>query len=597
MNTIEHKFRDEIEVEGMWVTIEQGQYVFFSMLQVSLLLVFGLWDIVPHKLLVIWVSLLSGINFSRWMVMRFYYTHKNTLAANIRQFKRIILFVAVLSGFCWGMGIIKFMVPSQPASVLVISIALVIDVVGAMLIWFCYLPAVIVNSFPAAMPLVILLFLQGGKTYVATSLLLSLLTIFGVISSRKLTGMLNYALLLNFENAALRQESEEKSKLLGKSLVDAEQANAAKTRFLAAASHDLRQPIHALGLFFAELSDRVYSPETALVIGQVEDSIAAINSMLNALLDVSKLDAGIVKPTVEPVALSDLFARLQTEFQPIALENQNELHVRPTAAIVDTDPAMLERMLRNLIGNALRYTGNGRIVVAARPRGQEIEIQVLDTGSGIPDDQLEEIFVEFHQLQNPARDRRQGLGLGLAIVKRLARLLRHEIKVTSRLGQGSCFSITLPLAHEAADSVSGPLTEKASLLNDSLAGHQVLVLDDDIAVLEGMRGLLTRWGCQVITAGSPTEAENKLVGATQKLDLLVVDYRLPDHVSGIEVAGTLQNRLGYPVAVLIITGDTGPERLQEADASGYPLLHKPVQPAKLRSTLQYLLSKRGVDKP
>ena len=698
MNIIEQKFRDEIDIERLWVTTEQGRYMFFSMLSISILLVFGLWDTATHTQLLVWFSLLLAFNFFRWMVLRFYCTHKEVLVADTRKFKRLMLFGSALGSSCWVMGIVWFLVPSEPINVLIISVALIIQIVGAMLTWFCYLPAVIIVSFPAALSLVGLLFLQGGKTYIATSLMLLLLTIFGVTSSKKLAGMLNHALLLNFENVALRQESEEKSLLLETALEnmdqgismsdkddrlrmwnrqfthllgeagakvapntnlssllnaadppfqiysegpteyrlpdgqvyeirqaqleqggrvltytdisdlikreqalekarkDAERANVAKTRFLAAASHDLRQPIHALGLFFAELSDRVYSPETALVIGQVEDSISAINSMLNALLDVSKLDAGVVKPTIEPVALSELFGRLQAEFQPIALENHNELHIRPALAIVNTDPTMLDRMLRNLIGNALRYTENGRIVVAARPRGQHIEIQILDNGSGIPEDQLDEIFVEFHQLKNPARDRRQGLGLGLAIVKRLAGLLHHEIRVTSRLGRGSCFSITLPIAHETTDSVSGPLTEKSYLLNTSLIGRQVLVLDDDIAVLQGMQGLLTRWGCQVITATTPVEAEYKLAANEQKMDLLIIDYLLPDHVSGIEVARQLQNRLGYPVAALIITGDTGPERLQEADASGYPLLHKPVQPAKLRSTLQYLLSKLNAER-
>jgi len=552
---------------------------------------------------------------------------------------------------------------------------------------------VIAISLPPTLPLIGLLFMQGDKIYIAISFIFLVMTFLIVTITLKLAGMLNHALRLNFENGALRQESEEKSILLETALEnmgqgicmtdkddrlrmwnrqfidllgpagakasnnanlsailkvadpslqasaegytehrlqdgrvyvirqskldqggrvltytdisdrikrehalekarkEADQANAAKTRFLASASHDLRQPIHALGLFFAELSDRVRSPETALVIGQVEDSIAAINSMLNALLDVSKLDAGIVRPVIEPFALGELFARLQAEFQPIALENRNELLIRPALAIVNTDPAMLERMLRNLIGNALRHTENGRILVAARRYGQQVKIQILDNGPGIPEDQLDEIFIEFHQLHNPARDRRQGLGLGLAIVKRLANLLHHEVKVVSRLGRGSCFSITLPLAPPTAECKSRKFIERADRPSYSLTGRQVLVLDDDIAVLEGMQGLLSRWGCQVITAGSPVEAEDKLAANAQKLELLIIDYRLPDNVSGIDVARRIQSRLGYPVAVLIITGDTGPERLREADVSGFPLLHKPVQPAKLRSTLQYLISK------
>jgi signal transduction histidine kinase len=626
------------------------------------------------------------------MVLQFFYNHKSVLTANIKQVKRFLLFSAALVGLCWGMAAVWFLVPSQPTNVMIMVITLNIEVIGGVLTWFCYLPAAIAILVPIALPLVYFLLLEGGNAYIATSLILSLLTILALKSSMNIAKMLNHALNLNFENAALRKESEEKSllletalenmsqgismsdqddrlrmwnqqftSLLGEtgarvitdaklsSLLEAadpplilgteggaeyqmhsgqvyeirqaqltqggrvltytdisdrikreqalEKANAAKTRFLAAASHDLRQPIHALGLFFAELSDRVYCPETALVIGQIDDSIAAINSMLNALLDISKLDAGVVKPCFEPVPLGELFARLQMEFQPIALENQNVLYILPTSAIINSDPAMLERMLRNLIGNALRYTNHGRVVVAARHRGEQLEIQVRDNGTGIPDDQLEEIFVEFHQLQNPARDRRQGLGLGLAIVKLLAQLLHYEIKVTSRLGQGSCFSIILPLTVQTPKLDTEQVPERPRLLNNVLVGRLVLVLEDDSAVLEGMRGLLTRWGCQVITASSAAEAESKFSSIEQTVDLLLIDYRLPDNVSGIEVARQLQERLGYSVSVLIVTGDTGPDRLREADASGFPLLHKPVQPAKLRSCIQYLLSKQRGNQP
>jgi len=378
---------------------------------------------------------------------------------------------------------------------------------------------------------------------------------------------------------------------LKKARKEAIEANCAKIRFLATASHDLRQPIHALGLFFAELSDRVRSPQTERVIGQIEDSIDAINTMLNALLDVSKLDAGIVKPEVQLYSLNELFSRLNAEFQSIDLENNNTLSIRPTQSIIETDPAMMERMLRNLIANALRYTRNSKVLVAARPNGENLVIKVLDTGPGIPENQLENIFVEFHQLHNPARDRRQGLGLGLAIVKRLASLLQHDIKVVSKLGHGSCFSITLPLASMPMATEFSKNKATVASLKNTLAGRRLLVLDDDIAVRAGMEGLLTQWGCEVITVNSSAEATVKLKADQSTIDLIIVDYRLPEAKSGIDIARSLKAELDYPVGVLIITGDTGPERLQEAEASGFPLLHKPVQPAKLRSTLQYLINK------
>ena len=693
MDTIEQKFQNEIEVERLWITTKQGEYVVFTMLPISLLLIVALWDTATHELLLLWFILLTLINLFRWRILHFYHSHKDVLIKDVEKFKFLLLLGSALIGLCWMLVMVWFLVPSDPTNVLIISIALIIQIVGAVATWYCYLPAVLIISLPPTLLLIGFIFLQDNKIYLATGLIFSLMAISTIITSVKLARMLSHALHLSFENVALRKETEEKTLLLetalenmghGISMSDrddrlrmwnrqfinllgaaggkvtananlstilssadppldvqadgktkyhlpdgqvyvirqttleqggrvltyqdvtdlynreqalekaskeAVQANAAKTRFLASASHDLRQPIHALGLFFAELSERVRNPETDQVIGQVEDSIAAINSMLNALLDISKLDAQIVLPTIEPFELADLFIRLQSEFQPIALETHNALSIRMPSIRVNTDPVMLERMLRNLIGNALRYTQNGRVLVAARPRGLQVEIKVIDTGKGIPEDQLDDIFIEFHQLHNPERDRRQGLGLGLAIVKRLANLLHHDLKVTSKVGRGSCFSISLPLAIKTTHAQSTHHDETAVPHNYSLAGHQVLILDDDIAVLKGMDGLLTRWGCQVLSASSTTEALEQVAACKSKLSLLIVDYRLPNNMSGIDVAKELQEQLGYPIAILIVTGDTGPERLREAKASGYPLLHKPVQPAKLRSTLQYLFSK------
>jgi len=392
---------------------------------------------------------------------------------------------------------------------------------------------------------------------------------------------------------------------------EAEQANAAKTRFLATASHDLRQPIHALGLFFANLTDRIRNNETAPLIQQIEDSIETIDSMLNALLDISKLDAGVVHPRVGPVAVAELFKRLanehqsnpfgvllerrlfkhqETEHPSAARETGNVLRICPSRAIVQSDPTMLERILRNLISNALRYTRNGRILVGTRRRGDQLRIEVHDTGPGIPANQLGNIFLEFHQLGNLERNHHQGLGLGLAIVKRLSALLRHPITVRSRLGKGSCFSITLPIAQ---GSVSCSHLTPEVVSGRELQNYRILVLDDDEAVLEAMDGLLGRWGCSVIKAASLEEAQGKLKLSALPPDLLIVDYRLVGKFSGLEAITILQKDLSRYTPTLIITGDTTPDHLREAEASGYPLLHKPVHPAKLRSVVRHLIRAAG----
>lgn len=369
----------------------------------------------------------------------------------------------------------------------------------------------------------------------------------------------------------------------------AEQASAAKTRFLAAVGHDLRQPIHALGLFFATLADRVRNSGTELLIKQIEDSITAIDSMLNALLNISKLDAGVVRPSRGSVVMTELFKRLETEYQALARETGNRLRIRPCRARVYSDAALLECMLRNLISNALHYTRNGRVLVAARHRRGKLRIEVHDTGLGIPEDRLEDIFLEFHQLPDAQRNRRPGLGLGLAIVRRIATLLGHEIEVRSQLGRGSCFTVTVPLAQELPAS---GLSSTATVPVLELQGHRVLILDDDRTVLEATSGLLERWGCTVITAVSLEEAQAKVEASVSPPELLIVDYCLRGQLSGLEAVALLHRAMNRYVPALVITGDTAPDCLWKAAASGYPLLHKPVQPAKLRSIVRYLIGVR-----
>jgi len=696
MKNVEQTFYNEIEVERIKAATKQGLFMFFASFGFSIVFVFVLWDYVSHSSILLWLATLNIINLVRWRILQGFNTHNyaNNLT-NIQRVKIIMFAGSMLGGLCWGIASLLFVDAEQPYTLLIMSAAIFFVSAGATLAWFCFIPAAVAFIIPATGFLIVTFLLQGTKESVGLGLIMVVSDFSGLFGCIKVGRIFNSALLLNFENVALRKESEEKSILLetalenmgqGISMSDkddrlrmwnsqftellgcvgnkvkididlesvlkaadpplkiktgnstehqltdgrvfevrqselqyggrvltytdisdlikreqaleearkvAEQANTAKTRFLAAASHDLRQPIHALGLFFAELSDRVHNSETNSLITQVNGSINAINSMLNALLDVSKLDAGVVKPNIESFALTELFLQLESDFIPIATENHNTLKIRPSRHMVTSDPFMLDRILRNLIGNALRYTRNGRILVSARQRNETVQIQVFDNGPGIPEDQLDEVFIEFHQIGNPARDRQQGLGLGLAIVKRLTSLLGHNITVTSKVGRGSCFSITLPLTHVIQ---AKPDTKLINLTTThALDRHQVLVLDDDNVILEGMRGLLTRWGCQAIIANSPAEAFAKLDSDLNKPELLIIDYRLPDNVSGIEFAKNLQNILAYPLQVLIITGDTAPERLREADASGFPLLHKPVQPAKLRSVLQYLLSKQGTE--
>lgn len=582
---IKKKFQTEIEVTQIRAVMEQGIFIFFAWLVATFVVVLALWNTASHLMLLCWFAASTVISIVRLVIYKPYRKQLKTInSVSISGIKRIFLIDGLITGSCLGMGNLLLIDSTQPYTLLIMSLTSYLGAMGIMFSWFNYLPAVAVFIIPAGGTLIAPLFLQGSEDSVGFALIVAVSVACGIVACFRIRGIYSSALHLSFENVALRQKSDQARKA-------AEQANAAKTRFLAAASHDLRQPIHALNLFFAELSDRVRNAETNTLLTRIEESINAINSMLNALLDVSKLDAGVVKPDIKNTGLAEVFARLEAEFAPIAQENHNAFRIRNTQLVVRSDPVMLERILRNLIGNALRYTGHGRVLVAARTRSESVQIQVLDNGPGIPEDQLGNVFIEFYQLSNPARDRRKGLGLGLAIVKRLVNLLKHDIKAASNLNRGCCFTITVPKA-TVRENIPGTKPESADFAQAySFDGCTILVLDDDIDILKGMHGLLTRWGCKVATAGSLDETFEKLAADRMNPELLIVDYRLSGNISGIEAAKKLQAQLAYPLPVLLITGDTGPERLREADASGYQLLHKPVQPAKLRSTMQYLLSR------
>lgn len=368
----------------------------------------------------------------------------------------------------------------------------------------------------------------------------------------------------------------------------AEQANVAKSRFLAAASHDLRQPMHALGLYVAALKPQLEGRDAAQTLGKIEATVTAMEELFNAILDVSKLDAGVIVPQRQPVALDGLFERLRGDFQAEAQSRGLRLRVRARPIHVMGDPVLLDRLLRNLLANALRYTQRGGVLLAVRRRGQGVCVQVWDTGVGIAAEHLPRIFQEFYQVANPQRDRSQGLGLGLAIVERIARLLGYGIEVRSRPGRGTVFSLDIPeLAHPVAGETPDVPVETGRLRG------LVAVVDDDAMILDALPVLLERWGLSVV-AGA--DVEGLLSRLPRRPDLVITDYRLAGGETGFTVVDRLAAVHG-PSPVVIITGDTGQETLATIAARGYPLLHKPVKPARLRAVVQRLLATQGSGVP
>jgi CheY-like chemotaxis protein len=368
---------------------------------------------------------------------------------------------------------------------------------------------------------------------------------------------------------------------------DAEIANRSKTQFFAAASHDLRQPLHAMGLFAAALSDRVHDPEVQQVVHSINASVDALEGLFNELLDISKIDAGVIKPALSHFALAPLLERLRMDFEPEAFERRLVLRVVPTRLFVHSDPVLLERILRNLIANALRYTWQGGVVVGARRRGREASIEVWDTGVGIEPEERQRVFEEFYQIGNPERNSRKGLGLGLSIVKRLTTLLDAPLAMSSVRGRGSVFRVRVPLGRQPE---AGPAAARASrVAPGGLTDRVIVVVEDEPAVLQGMEVLLKGWGATVVACSAVPELLERIAALEDAPDLIIADYRLREGGVGTDAIKALRTRFDCAIPAIIVSGSTTPAHLDEARAMDAHLLLKPVMPAKLRSLINFKL--------
>ncbi len=380
-----------------------------------------------------------------------------------------------------------------------------------------------------------------------------------------------------------RKNAEEALRL---AKADAERANQTKSRFLAAASHDLRQPMQAISMYVAALSSRALDAASQEILDDIRLCLVSGNELLEDLVDISRLDAGVVIPEFASVAIADLFELMEKSFQREAEERKIDLRFVLCSLFVRSDPIILGRILQNLVSNALRYTRKGRILVGCRRRGGMLILEVRDTGIGIPPDETERIFEEFYQIDNAARDGRRGVGLGLAIVRRQSALLGASVSVRSNPGKGSSFAITLPLA-DGRDAAPVPATRGSDL---DLKGRAIAVLDDEPRQLRALQRFLSVRNAHVIPARSISEILTKLDDASPQPDLIITDYRLEAGSTGAAAISAVRSKIGRSVPAIILTGDTEPRRIAEAEASGFRLLHKPVDPEGLIETIAQMLA-------
>ena len=492
----------------------------------------------------VWLSLANGMVFSASLVA----------APHLSDFQRMVQTI-VLLGLCAG----------------AVATTAGHRVVFQVFLW----PVTVANALAWG------LFHQAGDHRWLDWVLAVLIVFFGLI----LTGLARDTYRVFAESVLIRLQQNKSNQQLRQALSQAESAMAAKTRFLASASHDLRQPMHTLSLFGAALDKRPMDDEGRVIVTQMNLALQSLSSQMDALLDISKLDANVVPVNNQVFALQPWLARLQREFQPAALRKQLLLRLDcPPEACVESDPVLLERVVRNLIDNAIKYTMRGEVAIEVN-RGQDEEVwrlSVRDTGMGIPEHEQQRIFEEFYQVGNPERDRAKGLGLGLSIVTRLVDLLDLHLGLRSAPGHGSSFMLNVTAA-DIAQVLPGATPQHGP----RLPPMRVLVIDDEEPVRIAMHALLTAHGCQVLLAGSTREGLLKSMG--QQPDLLLTDFRLRGGEDGISAVRSLRSAFpGLPA--LIVSGDTAPERLREAHEAGLTLLHKPVTEELLINAMQAALA-------
>jgi len=367
----------------------------------------------------------------------------------------------------------------------------------------------------------------------------------------------------------------------------AEAANVGKTRFFAAASHDLLQPLHVARILTGALSER-YGAGRGSTLKQLERALNSVDDLLQTLLDISKLDTGAVQPQLQPVELQKVITGVCASFQPIAAQRGLRLRMVRTRAVVSTDVALLRRILQNFLSNALRYTRRGKVLVGCRRRAGRVLIEVWDTGTGIPGSQLDAIFEEFRRGAQNDPETPPGLGLGLAIVDRIARMLQHPVQVRSWPGRGSVFSISVPMSAEAP---LAQLPGSETPYRGSLAHRVVLCVDNDPTVLVAMRTLLQGWSCEVIAATNVADAWSQVEKLGALPDIVLMDYHLESDLTGLAALDSLSTRAGRRLPAILVTANYTEVVRQEADARSYPVLNKPVRPGALRALMAQMLSR------
>lgn len=551
------------------------------------LLVGVLWNHADHQWLMVWLLVFLAVHAVEIGIWKQYCSAELTVA-RCRGWSRVFNVLAVVVGGMWAAGVVLFFPSDLAYQALILCVILGVSA-GAVTMNSVYPPALYLFLSSILLPTIVRVASEGDSIHWIVAVMLMMFTGVVINSGRELAKTFFLSLSQRYENLSLvAQLTKEKSR--------AEMASREKSRFLATASHDLRQPLQALMLFSDAMQDAAQEKTTKHLAVQIGKSVGALVEMFDELLDVSRLEAGVVEVRWQNFELQPLLDRLYVDFAPLAQSKGLLLQlpicssgsgVRESCSmVVYSDPFLLERMLRNLVSNAIRYTESGSVVVRCRCEQDQIRLEVADTGVGIDADALPHIFEEYYQADNQHRDRRKGLGLGLAIVRRVENLLGYKIEVKSQAGQGSVFGFTVQKG-KAEQQLAQPFV--ASYSRYDLSGVEVALVEDDPDIRLMIAEMMEGWGCRVFAGEYAEDTIRAMNAAGVSPRLLVCDYRLPYGVTAVQVVKHMRELWGDSLPALVLTGDTAPEALQDIHASGALLLHKPIAAARLRAMMYFSL--------
>ena len=569
-----------------------------------LIIAFVFWGLAEPLRLLGWLGVVTALWLVRLAHFLRFRRQRSTENHVLRLWRRSWVVLVLCQGAMWGLAVWLFWGLGTPyhrlALLMVVytyclaSVQLLASQSRVFLVFLCLVltPTIVRVASDTSQPL-----------HLQMAVILTLMFCITVLMARTYSSALGQAIARKSRTDELASRLRLEMAVADEGRRAAEAASRAKTQFFAAASHDLRQPLHAMGLFAEALRQRSHDPEVASLVNSINESVDALEGLFGELLDITRIDTGGVDVNPAPVRLRELFARLRLHFEPTAFEKGLMLSFRGEQLVAMADPVLLERVLRNLVSNAIRYTDDGGVLVSCRlrqgPDGGRLLLQVWDSGIGIAESSLPRIWDEFYQAQTNRpleAHHRKGLGLGLAIVKRLAGLMQAPITVRSRVGHGTVFSLELPVgkaqrqvaAADAAGAAKGPL---GLTLEDRL----ILVIEDETAVREGLVVLLQAWGARVASFDTVRSLQDWLDGpAAETPDLLLVDYRLPEGRTGIDALVAARERWsGQRLPAIMITGSSLGGHEDEAVVHDYHLLIKPVLPNKLRAMIAFKLGVRG----